>query len=90
MKQRLWPSHYGQGEGKIIVGVGEAGRQIAYSFNGGRNFTSQPFPTPAPVRAVTFFDAQNGYLVGDHAMAYRYRIVPIDYTSPGMMEAAAP
>lgn len=90
VKERLWPSHYGQGDGKIIVGGDENGRQMAYSFNGGRNFTTRPFPTPAPVRAVTFFDAQNGYLVGDHAMAYRYRIVPIDYTSPGMLAAAAP
>ena len=90
VKQRLWPSYHGQGDGKIIVGGDENGRQMAYSFNGGRNFTSRAFATPAPVRAVTFFDAQNGYLIGDHAMAYRYRIVPIDYTSPGMMEAAAP
>jgi photosystem II stability/assembly factor-like uncharacterized protein len=89
VKQRLWPSYYGVGEGKIIVGVGDGGG-IGYSFNGGRNFTSRPFTLPARVHAVTFPDARHGYLVGQHAMAYRYRIVPIEYTSQGMIGAAAP
>ena len=87
--QRLWPSAHGVGEGKIIVAIGEAGG-IGYSFNGGRNFTSRPFALPARARAVTFPDAQHGYLVGQHAMVYRYRIVPIDYTSQGMIAAMAP
>jgi photosystem II stability/assembly factor-like uncharacterized protein len=90
VKQRLWPSYYGSGAGKIIVGIVESGQQIAYSVNGGRNFTTRPFGAPAPVRAVTFFDAQNGYLIGDHGMAYHYRIVPSSYTSPGMIAALAP
>ena len=89
VKQRLWPSYYGVGEGKIIVGVKDGGG-IGYSFNGGRNFTSRPFTLPAAVRDVTFPDAQHGYLVGQHAMVYRYRIVPIDYTSQGMIAAMAP
>jgi hypothetical protein len=42
------------------------------------------------VRAVAFFDATNGMLVGDHGMAYKYRIVPQEYSSPGMIAAAAP
>jgi photosystem II stability/assembly factor-like uncharacterized protein len=89
VKQRQWPSFYGAREGKIIVGIGESGG-IGYSFNGGRNFTSRPFVLPARVHAVTFPDAQHGYLIGQHAMVYRYRIVPIDYTSAGMIGAAAP
>lgn len=89
VRQRLWPSFYGVGEGKIIVGIGEGGG-IVYSFNGGRNFTSRPFALPARTQAVTFPDAQHGYLVGQHAMVYRYRIVPIDYTRQGMLAAMAP
>ena len=89
VKQRLWPSLSGVGEGKIIVGVGEDGG-IGYSFNGGRNFTSRPFKLPARAKAVTFPDAQHGYLVGQHAMVFRYRIVPIEYTSQGMIGAMAP
>lgn len=90
VRQRLWPSYYGCGEGKLIVGAVESGREISYSVNGGRNFTTRAFGTPASVRAVTFFDSKNGYLIGDHAMAYRYRIVPSDYSSPGMLPAIAP
>ena len=76
-------------EGKIIVVIGEDGG-IGYSFNGGRNFTSRPLALPARAQAVTFPDAQHGYLVGQHAMVYRYRIVPIDYTRQGMIAAMAP
>jgi len=89
VKQRLWPSLHGVGEGKIIVSVGEDGG-IGYSVNGGRNFTSRPFKLPARVTDATFPDAGHGYLVGQHAMVYRYRIVPSDYTSPGMIAALAP
>lgn len=89
VKQRQWPSVYGVGEGKIIVGIGESGG-IGYSFNGGRNFTSRPFTIPARVNAVTFPDAQHGYLVGQHAMVYRYRIVPVEYSSAGMIAGMAP
>ncbi len=89
VKQRQWPGFFGVGEGKIIVGVTEGGG-IGYSFNGGRTFTSRPFPMPTYPTAVTFPDAQHGYLVGRHAMVFRYRIVPIDYTSRGMVAAMAP
>lgn len=85
-----WKSHYASGEGKIIVGVNETGRQIGYSFNGGRNFSSRPLGVPAQVNAITFPDSRHGYFVGRHGMAYRYRIVPYDYSSQGMIGAAAP
>jgi photosystem II stability/assembly factor-like uncharacterized protein len=84
-----WRSYYASGEGKIIVGINENGRQAGYSFNGGRNFTSRPLGLPALARGVTFPDARHGYLVGQHGMVYRYRIVPIDYSSQGMIAAAA-
>lgn len=84
-----WRSYYASGEGKIVVGVNENGRQAGYSFNGGRSFSSRPLGLPALARAVTFPDARHGYLVGQHGMVYRYRIVPIDYSSEGMIAAAA-
>lgn len=87
-RQRLWPSFFATGEGKIIVSVGQnAG--IGYSFDGGRTFASRPFTLPARARAVTFPDSTHGYLVGEHGMAYRYRIVPIDYNPKGMLPAMA-
>lgn len=88
-RQRLWPSAYASGEGKIIVGAGENGG-ICYSFDGGRSFSSRPFRLPARVRAIAFPDSTHGYLVGEHGMAYRYRVVPIEYTARGMLPAMAP
>jgi len=85
-----WLSHYASGEGKILVGVNHNGRQIGYSFNGGRSFTSRPANLPARVSAVAFPDSRHGYLVGEHGMVYRYRIVPAEYTAAGMIAAAAP
>jgi photosystem II stability/assembly factor-like uncharacterized protein len=84
-----WRSYYASGEGKIVVGINQNGRQAGYSFNGGRNFTSRPLGLPAMAADVTFPDARHGYLVGQHGMVYRYRIVPIDYSSQGMIAAAA-
>ena len=85
-----WRSRYATGEGKIIVGVNENGRQVGYSFDGGRSFTSRALGAPARVYAVTFPDSTHGYFAGEHGMVYRYRIVPIEYTSQGMISAAAP
>ena len=89
VRQRLWPTVYGVGEGKIIVEIKDGGG-IAYSFNGGRNFTSRPFTLPARPHGLTFPDAQHGYVVGQHGMVYRYRIVPMEYTRQGMLAALAP
>jgi photosystem II stability/assembly factor-like uncharacterized protein len=85
-----WRSFYASAEGKMLVGVGQIGRHIGYSFNGGRSFSSRPTNLPTEVNDVTFPDATHGYMVGRHGMVYRYRIVPIDYTSQGMFAAAAP
>lgn len=85
-----WRSYYAAAEGKIIVGVAQTGELIGYSFNGGGSFTSRPANLPAYATAVAFPDARHGYLVGQHGMVYRYRIVPIDYTSQGMIGALAP
>jgi len=84
-----WKSHFASGQGKIIVGVSQNGSQAGYSFNGGRSFSSRAMRLPAQVRAVEFPDATHGYLVGQHGMAYRYRIVPAEYTSQGMIAAPA-
>lgn len=86
-----WRSFYAaSGDGKIVVGVSENGRQIGYSFNGGRTFSSRPTSLPALVRDVTFVGSRSGYFVGQHGMVYRYRIVPADYTAEGMIGAPAP
>ena len=85
-----WRSHYAAAGGTLLVGISENGRQIGYSFDGGRNFTSRMLGAPARVWAVTFPDATHGYFAGEHGMVYRYRVVPADYMSQGMISAAAP
>lgn len=60
-----------------------------YSSNGGRSFTSRPFPAPAAANAVAVPDSRHAYAVGNHGMIYRYIIVPIDYQSKGMIGAPA-
>lgn len=85
-----WPDprvHLAMGGGKF--GVGLYYRVAYYSTNGGRSFSPRPFPVPAAPEAVTFPDAQQGYMIGPHGMIYRYVIVPIEYKAPGMIEAPA-
>ena len=69
------------------LGVIILGKKIAYSTNGGRNYSAREFPVPANVNAVTFPDATHAYLVGDHGMIYRYHIVPVAYSAKGMIPA---
>jgi len=85
-----WRSHYAAAGERFFVGINESGRQIGYSFDGGRNFSSRVLGAPARVWAVTFPDSTHGYFAGEHGMVYRYRIVPADYASQGMIPAAAP
>ena len=80
-------ARYAMGAGKFGVIVGH--NQIAYSLNSGHSYSARPFPVPAKPRAVTFPDAQHGYVVGDHGMVYRYVIVPVNYSVAGMIDAPA-
>jgi photosystem II stability/assembly factor-like uncharacterized protein len=61
----------------------------AYTADGGKHWTSRQVRFPTDVVSFSLPTRDRGYVVGDHGMIYRYRIVPIDYTSKGMMEATA-
>jgi hypothetical protein len=39
------------------------------------------------VKAYSFPTRQRAYVVGDHGMAYRYRVVPIDYSGKNIIDA---
>lgn len=69
------------------VGWSCFGGTWAYTVDGGKHWTSRPIQFPAPVNAFSLPARDRGYVVGQHGMIYRYRIVPIDYKSKGMMEA---
>jgi hypothetical protein len=59
-----------------------------YTTDGGKRWASVSLRFPAYVKAYSLPSPQRGYLVGEHGMVYRYRIVPVEYSSKGMLPAA--
>jgi hypothetical protein len=62
---------------------------LTYTTDGGKRWASVALRFPTPVKAFSLPSPQRGYVVGDHGMIYRYRIVPLDYTAKGMLDAPA-
>jgi len=60
---------------------------FSYTSDGGRRWTARQTKFPAPVKGFSLPRHDRGYVVGDHGMIYRYRVVPIDYVAKGMMDA---
>ena len=50
-----------------------------YTTDGGKRWASTQLRLPAYVKAYSLPSPQRGYMVGDHGMVYRYRIVPVEY-----------
>jgi photosystem II stability/assembly factor-like uncharacterized protein len=69
------------------VGWSFEGNKLTYTTDGGKRWTTAPLRFPAGVNAFSLPSPQRGYVVGDHGMIYRYRIVPIDYTAKGILDA---
>ena len=69
------------------VGWSCLGGTWAYTFDGGKHWTSRQVRFPAAVASFSLPTRDRGYVVGDHGMIYRYRVVPFDYTSKGMLDA---
>jgi len=91
---KTWTGVSGQAEGKPDfefanqqVGWMVRYRTMTYTVNGGKNWISRDIGFPAPVLAATLPSPDRGYAVGEHGMVYRYRVVPVEYTSKGMMAA---
>ena len=70
------------------VGWSCRGKTWAYTVDGGKHWTTRQVRFPSDVVSFSLPTRDRGYVVGEHGMIYRYRIVPIDYTSKGMLEAA--
>jgi photosystem II stability/assembly factor-like uncharacterized protein len=64
-------------------------RAMMFPSYGGKCWVSRDIAFPAGVDAFDLVQRDRGYAVGAHGMAYRYRIVPIEYTSKGMLAAPA-
>jgi hypothetical protein len=61
--------------------------QLSYTTDGGNRWLSRKFAFPANVRGFSLPQPDRGYVVGDHGMVYRYRVVPFDYSARGMIDA---
>jgi photosystem II stability/assembly factor-like uncharacterized protein len=64
-------------------------RTMLYTTDGGKSWVSRDITFPASVEAFSLVQPDRGYAVGEHGMVYRYRIVPNEYTSKGMLVAPA-
>jgi photosystem II stability/assembly factor-like uncharacterized protein len=62
-------------------------RKMTYTSNGGTSWLSRDIMFPAMVQDSVLVARDSGYAVGEHGMVYRYRVVPIDYQSKGMLAA---
>jgi photosystem II stability/assembly factor-like uncharacterized protein len=59
----------------------------AYTTDGGKRWLSREMPFPSGVDAFSLPRSDRGYVVGNHGMVYRYRVVPANYTVPHAINA---
>ena len=62
-------------------------RKMMYTSNGGKSWVSRDVAFSAMVAHSSLPARDRGYAADNHGMVYRYRVVPIDYTSKGMIAA---
>jgi photosystem II stability/assembly factor-like uncharacterized protein len=93
---KSWTGATGQAPGKPAIQFADTRvgwamhyRNMSYTVDGGQHWLSRDIAFPAGVEAFSLVTPESGYAVGAHGMVYRYRIVPIDYTSKGMLAAPA-
>jgi len=82
---------FSQGYPKVKFADREVGWSIlgdtwAYTVDGGKHWTTRQIRFPAPVSNFSLPARDRAYVIGDHGMIYRYRVVPIDYKAKGMIE----
>jgi hypothetical protein len=71
------------------VGWSSGGRvsKMSFTTDGGMHWNSRDLNFPAKVEDYSLASRQRAYVVSEHGMIYRYRIVPSDYTVKGMLDA---
>jgi photosystem II stability/assembly factor-like uncharacterized protein len=93
---KTWTGATGQAAGKPAiefagtkVGWAIHYKDMTYTVDGGEHWVTRAIPFPASVEAFSIATPDSGYVVGEHGMVYRYRVVPIAYTVKGMLAAPA-
>jgi photosystem II stability/assembly factor-like uncharacterized protein len=61
--------------------------KVSFTTNGGNRWNSREYPFPATTQAFSLPRRDRGYVVGEHGMIYRYRIVPEEFTAKGVIPA---
>jgi photosystem II stability/assembly factor-like uncharacterized protein len=69
------------------VGWAFGNRKLSFTTDGGRRWNSRTFAFPADVTAFSLPRRDRGYVVGEHGMIYRYRIVPAAENVPKSIAA---
>lgn len=62
-------------------------RKVSFTHDGGGTWNSREYPFPTAVKAFSLPRRDRGYVVGDHGMIYRYRVVPLSFAVKGLIEA---
>jgi photosystem II stability/assembly factor-like uncharacterized protein len=63
------------------------GYRCSYTLDGGRSWTVRNFNFPTGMAGYSIPRRDRGFVVGDHGMIYRYRIVPTSYLAQGIIDA---
>jgi photosystem II stability/assembly factor-like uncharacterized protein len=69
------------------VGVASVNNKISFTTDGGAHWITREYAFPAGVNAISMPQRDRAYVVGEHGMVFRYRIVPIDYAKKGTIDA---
>ena len=67
------------------VGWMIGGKDFSFTLDGARRWNARKVDFPSPVVSFSVPVPDTGYVVGRHAMVYRYRVVPFDYTAPQLI-----
>jgi photosystem II stability/assembly factor-like uncharacterized protein len=71
------------------VGWAAKYQKVLYTRDGGKTWLSSATKFPAMIEDSSMPARDRGYVVGDHGMVYRYRIVPVDFNAKGVLPAPA-
>jgi photosystem II stability/assembly factor-like uncharacterized protein len=93
---KTWTGATGQAGGKPSIEFADAKvgwaihyKNMNYTADGGQHWITRDIQFPASVEEFSLVRPDSGYVVGAHGMVYRFRVVPIEYTSKGMLAAPA-
>jgi photosystem II stability/assembly factor-like uncharacterized protein len=64
-------------------------QKVLYTRDGGKTWLSSTTKFPTMIADSSLPAPDRGYVVGEHGMVYRYRIVPADFTAKGILPAPA-